>query len=89
MRGHSNAFSGGLIGKELGCKVVALNHFGSKNIGKDYIRDRLSEAREGNENSSQIILSHDFMEVWIPRGGFDFRDEHVALWMTKDWTTPG
>ena len=56
----------------MGCKVVVLNHFGSASCGKEYVRRMIAEAREGNENASQIVASHDFLEVWIPRGGFDF-----------------
>jgi hypothetical protein len=38
----------------------------------------VEEAREGNENASQIVASHDVLEVWIPRGGFDFSDDKVT-----------
>jgi len=74
MRGHNTAHHAGTFGKEMGCKVVALNHFGGSNIGREHVSGRVSEAQEGNQNASQIISSHDFMEVWIPRGGFDFDD---------------
>eukprot|EP00584_Thalassiosira_punctigera_P014017 CAMPEP_0172558758 /NCGR_PEP_ID=MMETSP1067-20121228/80783_1 /TAXON_ID=265564 ORGANISM="Thalassiosira punctigera, Strain Tpunct2005C2" /NCGR_SAMPLE_ID=MMETSP1067 /ASSEMBLY_ACC=CAM_ASM_000444 /LENGTH=404 /DNA_ID=CAMNT_0013348191 /DNA_START=580 /DNA_END=1794 /DNA_ORIENTATION=+ len=72
MRGHSTPYRAGQFGKELGCKVVALNHFASTSAGREHAHGRVSEAREGNQNASQIIASYDFMEVWIPRGGFDF-----------------
>ncbi|KAL7533431.1 hypothetical protein ACHAWF_004490 [Thalassiosira exigua] len=74
MRGHNTAYNAGVFGKEMGCKVVALNHFGGTVVGGDYVRAIVSEAREGNQNSSQIIATHDFMEVYIPRGGFDFNN---------------
>ena len=72
MRGHNTAFNAGVFGKEFGCKVVALNHFGSTSVGKEYIDAVLIEARQSNFNASKIIASYDFMEIWIPRGGFDF-----------------
>ena len=72
MRGHNTAHHAGTFGKEMGCKVVALNHFGGSNIGREHVSGRVTEAQEGNQNASQIISSYDFMEVWIPRGGFDF-----------------
>ncbi len=56
----------------MGCKVVVLNHFGSTVIGRDFLCDVLAEAREGNQNACQVVASYDFLEVWIPRGGFDF-----------------
>ena len=39
------------------------------------VRKMVDEAREGNKNASHIVASHDFLEVWIPRGGFDFSDD--------------
>ena len=39
------------------------------------VRKMVDEAREGNKNASQIVALHDFLEVWIPRGGFDFSDD--------------
>jgi hypothetical protein len=74
MRGHNTAYNAGVFGKEMGCKVIALNHFGSSSSGKDYVTSMVSEAREGNQNASQIIATYDFLEVWIPRGGFDFKN---------------
>ena len=41
------------------------------------VRKMVDEAREGNKNASQIVALHDFLEVWIPRGGFDFSDDKV------------
>jgi len=72
MRGHSTPYRAGILGKELGCKVVALNHFAGTTVGRDHVYSRVLEAREGNQKASQIIASHDFMEVWIPRGGYNF-----------------
>jgi len=72
LRGHNTAFNAGVFAKEMGCKVVVLNHFGSTVIGRDFLCDVLAEAREGNQNACQVVASYDFLEVWIPRGGFDF-----------------
>jgi hypothetical protein len=77
MRGHNNAFNAGAFGKEMGCKAIALNHFGSASSGKDYVTSMVSEAREGNRNASQIIATYDFLEVSIPRGGFDFNNATI------------
>ncbi|KAL7529718.1 hypothetical protein ACHAXR_003116, partial [Thalassiosira sp. AJA248-18] len=78
MRGHNTAYNAGLFGRSMGCKVVALNHFGSTSCGREYVGGMLFEAREGNQSASQIIASHDFMEVWIPRGGFDFNGTRMS-----------
>lgn len=73
MRGHNSAYNAGIFAKEMGCKVVALNHFGTMSETKEYVSRMVSEAREENNNASQIIAAHDFLEVWVPRGGYDFR----------------
>ena len=75
MRGHTTAENAGLLSAKVGCKVVALNHFGSTVIYLDIIEDFLAEARASNKGKSQIIASYDFLEVWIPRGGFAFESE--------------
>lgn len=72
MRGHNTAYNAGVFAREMGCKVVALNHFGSASSGKDYVSSMVNQARQGNQNASQIIASYDFLEVFIPRNGFEF-----------------
>ena len=71
-RGHQNAFNAGAFAKRSGCKVLALNHFGGIAFGKTLMMEIMSEARSGNEDASQIMASYDFMEIYVPRGGFDF-----------------
>ena len=71
-RGHQNAFNAGAFAKRSGCKLLALNHFGGLAFGKELMTEIMSEARSGNEDASEIIASYDFMEVYVPRGGFDF-----------------
>ena len=72
IRGHNTAYNAGVFGRETGCKVVALNHFGNTIVSRDEVSGVLAEAQEGNQDACQIIASYDFLEVWIPRGGFDF-----------------
>eukprot|EP00984_Skeletonema_dohrnii_P017428 scaffold7914_cov111-Skeletonema_dohrnii-CCMP3373.AAC.3 len=71
-RGHQNAFNAGRFAQMFGCKVLALNHFGGLAFGKSLMTDILSEARDGNRGASQIMAAYDFMEIGVPRGGFDF-----------------
>ena len=73
----------------MGCKVVVLNHFGSVSCGKEYVRKMVDEAREGNQSASQIVASHDFLEVWIPRGGFDFGDATATADLQAEEATTG
>ena len=62
MRGHNSAYNAGVFGREMGCKAVALNHFGSASSGKEFVSSMVSEAREGNQNASQLIATFDFFE---------------------------
>jgi len=71
-RGHQNAFNAGAFAKTSGCKVLVLNHFGGLAFGKDLMTEIMSEALHGNEAASEIVASYDFMELYVPRGGYDF-----------------
>lgn len=73
IRGHNNAFNAGKFAKDRGCHILALNHFGSTSVTEEHINNVLEEAREGNENSSEVVATYDFLEIRIPRGGFNFR----------------
>ena len=78
MRGHNNAFNAGKFAKDRGCHILALNHFGSTSVTEEYIRNVLEEAREGNENSCEVVATYDFLEIRIPRGGFNFNKRATA-----------
>lgn len=45
---------------------------------EEYINNVLEEAREGNENSCEVVATYDFLEIRIPRGGFDFHKSTLA-----------
>ena len=83
MRGHNSAYNAGVFGRETGCKAVALNHFGSASSGKEFVSSMVSEAREGNRNASQLVAAFDFLEISVPRGGFDF-DNAATTKQTRD-----
>lgn len=72
IRGHNNAYNAGVAGRMFGCKVVALNHFASLISEIEHVEEVVEEAQSGNKGTSQIVASYDFMELWIPRGGFKF-----------------
>lgn len=54
----------------MGCKVLALNHFGGG--ANPIAEDKLSEAQEGSQGACEVVSSFDFLEMWVPRGGYDF-----------------
>ncbi|KAL3784981.1 hypothetical protein HJC23_011182, partial [Cyclotella cryptica] len=78
IRGHSTAYNAGMAGKKFGCKVVVLNHFAGTSSNQENVDEIVQEARDGNEGASQIVASYDFMELWVPRGGFEF-DSHTPI----------
>mmetsp|Transcript_16126 Transcript_16126/g.26470 ORF Transcript_16126/g.26470 Transcript_16126/m.26470 type:complete len:580 (-) Transcript_16126:59-1798(-) len=71
-RGHQNAYNAGRFAQISGCKVLALNHFGGTAFGESLMTDVLTEARDGNGGASEIVATYDFMEISVPRGGYDF-----------------
>ncbi|KAL7481654.1 hypothetical protein ACHAW6_007334 [Cyclotella cf. meneghiniana] len=72
IRGHSTAYNAGLAGKNFGCKVVVLNHFAATSSNEENVDEIVQEALDGNGGVSQVVASYDFMELWVPRGGFEF-----------------
>ena len=74
IRGHNNAYSAGVAGKKFGCQVVVLNHFPgiTASDADNAVHDIIQEAVSGNGGASQIVASYDFMELFVPRGGFQF-----------------
>jgi ribonuclease BN (tRNA processing enzyme) len=75
IRGHNNAYNAGVNGNRFGCKVVALNHFASQNAYEGNVDEMVREAQSGNGGASRIVASYDFIELWVPRGGFEFDDK--------------
>lgn len=74
IRGHNNAYNAGVAGRKFGCQVVVLNHFPGITASDAYnaVGDIVEEAKSGNRGASQIVASYDFMELFVPRGGFQF-----------------
>jgi len=70
-RGHATASMAGVLAKELGAKSLLLNHI-SPAISADELEDVVRMAKEGNEGVSEIQVSCDFMEVVVPKGGYQF-----------------
>lgn len=68
-RGHATASMAGALAKELGAKTLLLNHI-SPALSADELEDVVRKAKETNEGISEIQLSCDFMEVVVPKGGY-------------------
>ena len=70
-RGHATASMAGALAKELGAKALLLNHI-SPALSADELQDVVRKAKETNEGVSEIEMSCDFIEVVVPKGGYQF-----------------
>ena len=70
-RGHATAEMAGRFARDVKAKVLVMNHFGGGGTA-DSLDEATAEATEGNGGTSRIVASYDFMEIIVPRGGFDF-----------------
>eukprot|EP00565_Helicotheca_tamesis_P005795 CAMPEP_0185727842 /NCGR_PEP_ID=MMETSP1171-20130828/3412_1 /TAXON_ID=374046 /ORGANISM="Helicotheca tamensis, Strain CCMP826" /LENGTH=451 /DNA_ID=CAMNT_0028396479 /DNA_START=147 /DNA_END=1502 /DNA_ORIENTATION=+ len=70
-RGHSSALTAGKVAREVKAKALVLNHFSPK-LSPEEMDDIVQSAEKSNSGVSQIAASFDFMELWVPRGGYDF-----------------
>ena len=72
-RGHSTAHMAGRIAKKLNAKALVLNHISSKNDDDpSKIRELMKAAHRSSRYTCQVASSYDFMELSIPRNGFQF-----------------
>lgn len=82
IRGHNTAYNAGVAGRVTRSKVVVLNHFASVVRDVNDAGEVVKEAESGNDGVSQIVASYDFMELCVPRGGFQFDETEGE--MNKD-----
>jgi hypothetical protein len=61
----------GSVAKSVNARVLVLNHI-SSGIADDDLEALMAQARAANDDVSQITLSYDFMELCVPREGFQF-----------------
>jgi hypothetical protein len=64
----------GNVARRVKAHVLALNHLGG-GIGASELCDLVRQAEEANDGVSRVIPSHDFMELVVPRFGFEFEFE--------------
>jgi ribonuclease BN (tRNA processing enzyme) len=76
VRGHSSAEMAGNVARRVKAQVLALNHL-SGGVGARELRDLVREAEEANGGVSRVIPSYDFMELVVPRFGFEFEKENM------------
>lgn len=70
-RGHATPAMAGKVSRDCNAKVLLLNHI-SCGLQMEQIDEMVVKyAKEANQNVSQIVASYDFLQLNIPRGGFD------------------
>jgi len=81
-RGHSSAEMAGQVAKSVNADVLVLNHISPRVGGQDNIEDLAARAKETCDPSTRVVVSHDFMELLVPRQGFEFdssNEDNVAI----------
>uniref|UniRef100_A0A7S4V718 Metallo-beta-lactamase domain-containing protein n=1 Tax=Ditylum brightwellii TaxID=49249 RepID=A0A7S4V718_9STRA len=73
-RGHSSATTAGKVAQKVHAKALVLNHLSPKLLSEE-IDVLLQNAEKSNCGVSQIAAAFDFMELWVPRGGYNFESE--------------
>jgi len=73
-RGHSTAAMAGAFAAQVKAKLLLLYHISAANQGIQEAK----EAARANRGVSRVLTAHDFMELLVPRGGYDFGN---------DWST--
>lgn len=68
----------GELAKGVNAGVLAINHIGA-GVGSTELHELVRQAEAANGGVSRVILSNDFMELLVPRFGFDFEKEDSHL----------
>jgi ribonuclease BN (tRNA processing enzyme) len=67
-RGHATAAMAGSFASKVQAKVLVLNHLSpASKVGEE-----TREALGANRGVSCIVAAHDFLEIVVPRGGYEF-----------------
>jgi ribonuclease Z len=73
IRGHASPEMAGRVARDVNAKVLVLNHISAKVHGSEEpSHDLVKLAQTTNQGASEIIVAHDFMELYVPFKGFDF-----------------
>ncbi len=87
-RGHSTAKMAGNVAKRVNAKVLMLNHIGASNGDHDAMNELVQWAKYGlregtqkdqSQSSCQVVATYDFMELVVPRNGFEFDKDDMIL----------
>lgn len=72
-RGHSTPATSGKMACESNANVLLLNHISCSIQMKDVEKLVVQMAEKTNKGVSKVVASYDFMELNVPRGGFNFK----------------
>jgi len=73
-RGHSTPAMCGRLAKEVGAKVLAVNHVSVTYFNTDELQQFMKEVQEPCLGATLALASCDFMEIAVPRGGIKSTD---------------
>ena len=62
----------GRLARRLRAKVLCINHVSSSLDDQAETVDLVNVVKETNENQSQVVVGRDFLQLHIPKGGYEF-----------------
>merc|ERR1719188_1253308 len=68
-RGHSTPAMCGGLAKEVGAKVLAVNHLSGTCFNVEELQQLIKEVQEPCLGVALALAAFDFMEIAVPRGG--------------------
>jgi len=77
-RGHASAEMAGHVSKSVNADVLVLNHISPEIGGQGDVVELAARAEETCGKSTKVVVSHDFMELLVPRLGFEFEDSALT-----------
>lgn len=70
-RGHSTPERAGSVAKDVNASLLVMNHISTKidpDTGSEEVEN---SAKETNENTSYVVAAEDFMELLVPKNGYE------------------
>jgi len=79
LRGHSTPETAGSVAKDVNASLLVMNHISAKidpGTGSEEVEN---SAKETNDNTSYIVAAEDFMELLLPKNGYERKASPLEL----------